>query len=119
MAKYYLSGPARFANWALALLLGVSAVGTLLLSLASASFGVALFLFNSLLLLGVLLRWPAAYLGVGVITFFGLAAAMRNENFLVAGFDAALLVAALYRRGQLVVRPIGGSGSDTSPENAA
>ena len=113
MTKYYLSGAVQLANWGLALVLGATAASAVVIARTSIWPGVVLFLAASSLLVGVLRRAPVAYLGLATIAFLGLAASMRNGNFVVAGLDAAILFAALYVRSRLVARVVGREGSAT------
>jgi FtsH-binding integral membrane protein len=118
MTKYYLRGVAQLLNWSLALMLGLSGVAALLVARTNTWLGVVLFIAASSLLVGVIRRAPIAYLGLATMAFFGLAASMRSENFVLAGFDAVQLFVALYIRSRLVVRVPDRARPDSTRENA-
>jgi hypothetical protein len=58
----------------------------------------------AVLLVGVLRRWPFAYVVIATLSLFGLAAALRREDLVLAAGNGAAAAAALFVRGRLLVK---------------
>ncbi len=96
-----LPGIAQVANWILASVLLVSVIGGVLLAREAVWLGGGLALLDLLLLVGILLRIPLAYIGVVTFALLSMAIALNREDVLTAVIAAAVLAIALYVRSQL------------------
>jgi hypothetical protein len=96
-----LQGYARLANWLLAAVLLLSVIGGVLGMSETGWLGGVVSTINLLLLAGILLRVPLAYLGVAAFALLGMAVALNNADMLTAVIGGAVLTLALYVRGQI------------------
>src|SRR6188768_2187623 len=101
---------AQAANWLLACVLLASVVGGFLLTQESGWLGSALALLNCALLVGVLLRFPLAYIGVVTFALLGMATALNREDLLTTAVAAMILGIALYVRSKLRIGGMAASG---------
>lgn len=104
-APVLVTGGARAANWALAILLEAAAAASFA-TLGATRLGVLAVALYALLGLAVLMRQPLAYLAIATLTFLSAAAAMQRGDFAIGAANGVLFVLALYVRSQLrIPRP--------------
>ena len=102
--KYTLIGSARILNWVLAGALLSSALGSIFVLRDFVWLAATSAVMCVVLLVGVLRRWPFAYVAIATLSLFGLAAALRREDLVLAAANGAAAAAALFVRGRLLVR---------------
>jgi hypothetical protein len=102
--KYALIGIARILNWLLAGILLSSACAAIFVLRDFVWLGATSAVMCVVLLVGVLRRWPFAYVAMATLSFFGLAAALRREDLVLAAIKGAAAAAALFVRGRLLVK---------------
>jgi hypothetical protein len=99
--KYTLIGVPRIVNWMLAAALASSAVASFFQYRDGVGLAVFIGLLSILLLIGVLLRSPMAYLGIATLSFLGIATALNRAEIVLAALNAAAMTSALFVRGRL------------------
>jgi hypothetical protein len=102
--KYTLIGTARILNWVLAGTLLSSAIGGIFVLRDFVWLAATFTVMCAVLLVGVLRRWPFAYVVIATLSLFGLAAALRREDLVLAAGNGAAAAAALFVRGRLLVK---------------
>jgi len=99
--KYRLTGTARMLNWLLAASLAASCIAGVVMLRGNPAFAAFVGALAALLLVGVLLRWPVAYIAIATLSFFGAAAALRRPDFLIGVINLLAMIAALFVRSRL------------------
>jgi hypothetical protein len=105
--QYVLTGGARILNWVLAAMLMTSCAGAILLFRDSVGLTASVCVLSALLLVGVLIRSPLAYLGIATLSFFGAAAALSRTDMLLGVLNLLAMMAALFVRSRLLIRSPG------------
>jgi hypothetical protein len=102
MKKFALPPRASLANNILILLLSISALMSLLMALSNPIFSIG-FIIAFALTVGVFIKHPAAYATIMIVSFIGIALALKNTNIIDAIIDALCVGLALYIRSNLYV----------------
>ncbi len=100
MNKFVLSPRANLANMILLFLLAISALMSLYMAFSTPVFGIS-FVISLLLIAGVFLKHPVAYIVIMVSSFIGVALALKNASLADAAIDAACVALAFYIRSNL------------------
>ena len=100
MKKFVLPPRANLANMILLFLLATSALMSLYMAISTPVFGIS-FVISLLLVAGVSLKRPVAYIVIMLASFIGVALALKNANLAGATIDAACVALAFYIRSNL------------------
>ena len=104
MNKYALAPRANIANWMLIALLIVATLGSFAPVVSGETYAFLVSLFSAALLVGTVLRNPATYTAIALLSLIALSANLKSAHFALSALNVCMLALSVYIRSNLFVR---------------